>query len=162
MSYRPAFHQIDIEDIQFRRNATYMGCWPLSIYRADDDEPADIFYIHSAQRVGGKIALKYIAIIKDKNKTYAMVADDIFQRYPIFGVESDSGEVCCSRFPEDVYVSGDSTVFVYGGPTNVITDRPDRIVRVVVQDDKYHFERLGASLLVGSQRSRPKLDDSHS
>jgi hypothetical protein len=162
LNHRSPFYEIDIESVEYRRNATYMGTWPVRIYNEGNNDPADIFYLHSPQRVGKKVAAKYIAIVRENGKTYAMVADDIFQRYPIFGVEAENGEVCCSRFLEDTYVSEDASVIISGGPTNIITDRPDRIVRVLVQDDKYHFERLGEPLVVVRTRKRLPLNGSNS
>lgn len=161
---RSAYYDINVEAIEIKYNASFMGCWGMiGVFSPGMEDPLDIFYLESPVRVGRTVVKKYLGVYLYKGRSYTVNADNVFDK-PIFGIEAADGEVICSRYIDHLIYSEDQSVCVAGGRTLLHTNNPERLVRVFVNGDKYFFHREGmlSIIEVPKERSKRQLNDSNS
>lgn len=132
------YYRFNLTTIENQHNAKYMGAWEFDDY----DFPLDVFYIEKPVLIGLFPAQKYVGLYIDRHEIVAAPCDDIFDKL-IVGVEADDGEICISRHPGEHYVSNDLSTWVQGGIGYVMTNHPERQVRVYVVDGRFEYEPVG-------------------
>lgn len=133
------FHRIKIPFIEKKYGVKYIGTWEYQ----DLDVPLEVFRLTKPEIVGGFLAERYVGLFVFKREVIAIPCDDLFDNKIIVGVIADDGEVCLSRYPGEHYISQDKTTWVEGGIGHIRTNKLERQVRVLIQDDgSFKFEPL--------------------